>query len=213
MPSRDILRRIDHLIYATPDLESSVDHFEELLGVRAVEGGSHAAWGTRNALMALGDVTYLEIIGPDPGNEPQVARPFGLDRLSRPRLVTWAANAKQLEDLSEKARACGIELGHVLKGSRVRSDGVVLQWKMTDLLQPRHDGIVPFFIDWGDASHPATTSVQSGELLHLRAVHPHPEVVGAALRALGLELPLETGPGPALSATIRTLEGAVVEIS
>jgi catechol 2,3-dioxygenase-like lactoylglutathione lyase family enzyme len=213
LPSRDILRRIDHLIYATPDLESSVDYFEDLLGVHAVEGGSHAAWGTRNALMALGDVTYLEIIGPDPGIEPQVARPFGLDRLSRPRLVTWAANAKQLEDLAEKAKAFGIELGQVLRGSRVRSDGVVLQWKMTDLLQPRHDGIVPFFIDWGDAWHPAATSVQSGELLHLRAVHPHPEVVGAALRALGLELPLETGPVPALSATIRTLEGAVVEIS
>jgi len=206
------LSRVDHLIYATPDLESSIDHFEALLGVRAVPGGSHAAWGTRNALIALGDATYLEIFAPNPGHEPAVARPFQLDELSHPRLVTWAANAKHLEQLATEARRLGVELGDVQNGSRFRSDGVVLHWTMTDLAEPRHEGIVPFFIDWGDAPHPAVTSVQGGELLQLRAEHPRAEEVRDVLDALGLELPLERGPVPQLVATIATLRGTIIEI-
>ena len=38
--------QVDHLVVATPDLESAVDELEQRLGVRTSPGGSHGRWIT-----------------------------------------------------------------------------------------------------------------------------------------------------------------------
>lgn len=204
------LARVDHIIFATPDVDDTADRFTTTLGVRAVPGGKHPAWGTRNALIALGDQVYLEIVGPDlevPATD--VPRPFGLDSLSAPRLVTWAARGRALEALAGQARANGIDLGEVQRRTRRRPDGVLLSWAMTDSTTPRADGIIPFFIDWGATPHPATTSARGGTLVGLRARHPDAAGVLAMLGSLGLALEVEPDDAPELIATLETRRGRI----
>jgi hypothetical protein len=98
MLSPEIHARVDHLIYATPDLDLGIEEIEQFLGIRAVAGGQHPVWATRNALAALGPTSYLEIIAPDPDIEPARTRPFGLDSRRPSRLVGWAAKGEWLEE-------------------------------------------------------------------------------------------------------------------
>jgi hypothetical protein len=195
------MQRVDHLVYATPDIESARRDLEATLGVRASDGGSHPARGTRNALIAVGPACYIEIIGPDPEQTSIAhARWFGIDDLKTARLVTWAAKAGDIDSLVAEAAAEGIELGSVGSGNRLRPDGVGLSWRFTDPTQILADGLVPFFIDWGGSPHPAATAARGPALVHLRAEHPEPEPVRRILRALGLDLPVERGNEAALIA-------------
>ena len=92
-----LLDRVDHLVYATPDLTVGIETTERLFGVRASQGGQHPGEGTRNALIALGPTSYFEIIGPDP-DQPKPDRPrrFGIDDIKEPRLTTWVAKGTGL---------------------------------------------------------------------------------------------------------------------
>jgi hypothetical protein len=206
----DLLARIDHLVYATPDLNAGIEAIEKLTGVRATPGGQHPGRGTRNALIALGPTSYLEIIGPDLEQPaPPSPRTFGIDGLKAPRLARWVVQGQNLERLATEASGKGIPLGEVTSGKRERPDGVLLTWRYTDPHVDLADGLVPFFIDWGESPHPAASAAKGLTLVALRAEHPAPARVRKILTSLGLDLPLRTGRAPALVATIDSPRGRV----
>jgi hypothetical protein len=205
-----LLGRIDHLVYATPDLNAGVKQIEALLGVHATPGGQHPGEGTRNALVALGPTSYLEIIGPDPEQpNPAVPRKFGIDDLKASRLVTWAAKGTNLTQLVAEARRRGVPIGDVIPGSRRTPAGVLLSWHISNQRPLVADGLVPFFIDWGDTPHPAKSAAAGAMLISLRAEHPDPENVQRMLEELELELPVVKGAKPSLVATIAGTHGRV----
>ena len=208
--STTLVATVDHLVYATPDLQVGVERVERILGVLASPGGQHPGRGTRNALLSLGPGAYLEIIGPDPDQPPPAQpRPFGIDNLKEPRLVTWAAKGKDLEQLSSNAQSRGVKLGDVTSGSRRRGDGVMLAWRYTDPRIVVADGVVPFFIDWGKTPHPAATATQGASLVTLRAEHPDAERVQRMLTGLELDLKVQPGSRGALIAVISSPRGRV----
>jgi Glyoxalase-like domain len=211
MALREVLSRVDHLVYASADLERGIAEVEQLLGIRASLGGRHPNWGTRNALMALGPSSYLEVIAPDPEHSPSAeGRPFGLETLGSSRLVGWAAQGSGLTNFRDAAAQHGVELGRVLSGSRKQADGTILTWKLTDLRCVIADGIVPFFIDWGTTPHPALAASQGATLVSLVAKHPDADRVRQMLRIVGVELPVDAGRAPALIAQIDCPNGRVV---
>ena len=217
---------IDHLVYGAPELGSAVARLEELLGVAAAAGGRHEGRGTHNALLALGDDTYLEVIAPDPSQPaPSGPRPFGLDHLTERRLVTFAVHAanrppdrdrdresaaRRLERWRRRALQRGYDPGPVKTGGRRRPDGTELNWHLCQHPELPFDGTVPFLIDWGATRSPAMTTPGGCRLLELEVGHPRPEAVRAALRALEVAVPVRSNPAPRLQATLTTPRGRVV---
>jgi hypothetical protein len=204
------LARVDHLVWATPDLEAGVREIERRTGVRASAGGKHPSWATHNALLALGPGAYLEILAPDPAAPaPARERPFGLDRLDAPRLVTWAAHEPDLEGRLAALAAAGIDLGGILSGGRVRPDGVALQWRLTSPRAMLEEGVVPFLIDWGSSPHPSATAAAGLTLLDLTIEHPTPDRVRELLTRFALDLPLRAAATTGLVATIDGPRGRI----
>lgn len=201
---------LDHLVLAGPDLAATVAWFTELTGVPPVSGGSHVGLGTANFLVRLGDGGYLELIGPDPDQpEPESPRPFGIDELSEPRIVTWAVRADDLEALIADARAAGYDPGPPQAMSRRAPDGTLLEWRLTRPRFDYGDGLVPFLIDWGTTPHPTTRDLPEVRLAELRAMHPDPASVRPALVALRADLHIDIGEPVAIRAVVRGASGPV----
>jgi hypothetical protein len=198
---------IDHIVYATRDLEAAVDDIGNRTGVRPAAGGRHVGVGTHNYLLALGGRTYLELIGPDPSQTVPTGQslPFGIDRLTGPRLAGFAVKAPGIDELVANARAGGYDPGDVRDMQRATPGGSLLRWKLT--LGGSHDGLVPFLIDWLDSPHPSTSSPSGCTLVALRGVHPDPASVRKAWGALGFEMDLSTGAAPELIATLDSPNG------
>jgi hypothetical protein len=201
---------IDHLVYATPDLDMAVEWLAAAVGERPSPGGRHPGLGTRNALLDLGGGAYLEIIGVDrEGAAPDGPRPFGLDDIAGPRLVAWAAKTDGIDRRVFRARAAGYDPGPVQPMSRRLPDGTELSWRLTF---PGSGSIelVPFLIQWGArAAHPSTTAATGCRLVRFTGAHPEPNTVTPMLRALEVELVVEPAAAAALTAVIEGPGGTV----
>lgn len=204
---------LDHLVFAVPDLDSGTRLVEQRLGVQSAPGGRHVGLGTRNRLVGLGPGRYLEIVAVDP-EQPTPSRPrwFGLDDLHEAKLVTWCVKSPDLHALVRGAREAGLDLGEPVAGSRDRPDGTRLSWTFTDPRAPRGDGVVPFFIDWGDSPHPGDELPAACSFLGVRVEHPEPERISTWFRAVGLDTPVSRAHAPRIVASLDTPDG-IVEIS
>jgi len=199
---------LDHIILGTADLDRGINWMEERCGVRAVFGGVHPGRGTRNALLALGERHYLEIMAPDPG-QPEAASPLvkKLHGLKEPKLIAWAAHTSDLTALAKKATAAGIDIDPPRDGSRARPDGKILRWKSFGLKDDR-DGLLPFFIEWSaDSAHPSQDA-PSGCLIKAFSIESGiDDVIQATLRKLGLGVASKAGGKPLLHARIAGKKG------
>lgn len=193
----------DHLVLAASDLAAAVSRFADCTGVEPAPGGSHAGLGTANYLVDLGNGGYLEIIGPDPDQPaPASPRPFGIDELTEPRVVTWAVRTDDLDALVARARDGGYDPGESRAMSRRAPDGALFEWRLT---MPRFDygnGLVPFLIDWGNSPHPTQRGLPRASLRDFHAIHPDPASVRPALAALRVELHVDIGEAVKLRALI-----------
>ena len=204
------LSRVDHLVYASPDLDHGISRIEDLLGVRASSGGSHEGMGTRNALVSLGPNCYLEIIAPDPAQTEYFSpRPFGIDDLQSPKLMIWAAKGTNLDSLVQRAAKHGIELGEAFAMSRQLPEGQILSWTLTFPMQTEGAGLLPFFIDWGETPHPSLSAAKGAQLLELTLEHPLQEELDRDFKILGIEANTVNRSNSALVAKIEGKLGIV----
>ena len=202
---------IDHFVIAAPDLDEAVSWFGELTGITPSAGGAHPGIGTRNALVALGERTYIEVIAPDPDQpDPAMSRPFGIDDLTAPRLTGFAVSPDDIDDAVARLRTeAGIDLGSVSSMSRLRPDGVELAWRLTRSVAAPDGPVIPFLIDWGDSPHPAATAAAGCSVASLAVRTPDAASVTAALTILGLDVPVAEAAEPDIQLTLDTPNGTV----
>lgn len=217
---------LDHLVLAVADLDAAVADFEHRTGVRPVHGGAHPGRGTRNALVGLnwegGDRHYLELLGPDLAQPdvPTEAMMLGVgsvlaelaEAAVASRLYAWAArpeNAEDLDAMVETARRGGVDVGRPVDASRKTPSGAVLSWRLAVPEPLGLGGVQPFLIEWGQ-THPTDADLPTIELASLTFQHPKAGGAAEILSALGVSLPVSSGPEPRLRATLVTPQGEVV---
>lgn len=170
------MNRLDHVVIAVPDLEAAKADFDARTGVEPADGGPHVGLGTRNALVSFGRNSYLELIAPDPAQDPGGTFGAALARLDAPTPLHWAVRTEDLAGVAARAEALGLAPTPVRRTARVAPDGTRLEWELLGIGGHALGGRVPFFIDWLDCVHPAATAPVVGELLEfvvaLPAGHP-----------------------------------------
>lgn len=204
--------RLDHVLVAVADLDVAAARLLEEHGLDSAFGGEHAALGTANRIVPLGE-TYVELIA---ATDRVVAEsnPFGSAVVSAggdgDRLLGWAVAA---DDIASTAKWIGSQ---VLSASRVRPDGVELRWRMAGLEGSLADPSLPFFIQWDVDAHKHPAHMEVDHRVAPKGI-TELELVGSATkvrnRLHGEALPIRVVkgdvPGP-VSVTIATSAGDVV---
>lgn len=197
---------IDHIIWACPDLESGIDQFEEMSGVRAVAGGKHPKLGTHNALMHLGNRSYLEIVAPDPDHD---GGPWSrsLQQLTKPILLHWVIARSKLGDYTKGLSGLIGSDNEVSSIARHHPTLGELSWEI--LLLPQHDYgcLVPFLIDWGDSTHPTELLEQQCTLRNVRISTPDLPNMMKVASWLGIDAEFAEASKPKLEFQIDTPKG------
>jgi len=131
---------IDHIVIAVADLDSAVASYTQA-GFTVVRGGRHNL-GTHNALIALADESYLELIAflnPVPGHPW-----FKTLRLGG-GVIDFCMRTDDLDADVAAMRAAGAAMGDPSPMTRDRPDGFRLKWVLA-IPQPPFNGQVPFLI-------------------------------------------------------------------
>ncbi len=196
---------VDHVVYAAPDVEAESRRIAMQLGVSATAGGNHPGRGTVNALISLGANQYLEIIGPDPKLPRPIRAGARIAKLASPEVLTFAVPSSQLARIEAKAKELGLKTSGIRSGSRRTTAGDLLQWRTLGVSAGKeYGGLMPFFIDWGDTPHPATTSPQGARLVSLVVEHPEPDRLRDLFRELGVGVPVQRGSQRSIVAEIES---------
>ena len=130
--------RIDHVIYATTNLDAASSWIEAQVGVEAVQGGRHDGLGTKNRIVPLGG-GYIELLAVD--DPDSAARStFGAALTARiadvgDGLFGWATAVEDLEGTAER-------LGTAI--TTIRREG--LSARLTGLAEAMREPCLPFFI-------------------------------------------------------------------
>jgi hypothetical protein len=147
--------RLDHVSYAAgPDgLAATARRLGEMLGEPFVDGGIHPRFGTRNMVLPLGGVMYVEVV--EALDHPASDKaPFGQAVKARSECGGgWLGWVVSVDDLEPVERRLGRPAA---PGNRHRPDGHELKWQQIGVKGLQADPQLPFFVMWdGDGSdHP-----------------------------------------------------------
>ena len=193
---------IDHIMYAVPDLESSMAEVASITGIVPTDGGVHPGNGTRNALLGLSNSSYLEIIGPDKKQNLENTLGELLVSKNTSGIRAWAVAVSDLASVADVAQDLGFRVRDRKEMSRKTAEGPLLEWELLFL----EGALLPFFIDWRGSEHPARKAPSGCGLSELSISAEEPKGYQELLNKFQLEVSVSEGE-PAISAIIRSPRG------
>lgn len=206
----------DHFVVGISDLARGIELIEALTGVRAVPGGVHPHIGTCNALLSIGEHSYLEIIAPDPAAEPDRLDPqlsaLFTDPLAGMATLTpylWAVGSRDLDATVSTLAGQEIQLSEPATGARRKPDGQSLEWRASFITRPAFPG-APFFIEWADPSiAPPADSPKGCRLEEFSIAGPEPGLLETVTATLRLDTSVAPAHEPLINITLSTPKGIV----
>lgn len=204
-------REIDHIVYAVPDLDQTLQDFQAKTGIFPVFGGYHKNQGTKNALVNIGNGAYLELIAIDQENTAiGPPRWMGVDLIAEAQVTRWSLKSDQLAQDSKALRAFDDHMGVIEGGQRKTAHGDLLSWMMILPLAEPAVEIAPFVTNWGTNSiHPTQNLPQVFPLLDIQFYHPDPASLSVLWRQLGLSYPIQQGSTPQIKIVLDSPKGRV----
>jgi hypothetical protein len=194
---------VDHIILAISDLDKGVLQFKNATGIKPVFGGVHPNSFSQNALVALDHNMYIEIMAPkkEAKNIPKFFS--SLDSLT---IIGWAVRTFDIDATRERLKSIGLVTSENKEGSRAKPDGALLTWTTFSL---EENGVLPFFIQWGNFSnHPSVSSPGGCRLKSFFITSENPEPLDQINNLLHLKIDVTKGK-PGLSLSIETPKGTV----
>lgn len=181
----------DHVVIACRDLPAGIDFIQHHLGVAIPRGGQHHFMGTHNAVMAVGEGIYLEVIAIDP-DLPAPSRPrwFGLDdaavqsRLNQaPFCIHYVLSTP---DLAATLASLPDDLRQQFGAVNAASRGD-LSWSITipDHGTPAEGGCLPALIEWQGTPPQYNMARPGPELAGVHLQHPAPKRMLKTLEQIG----------------------------
>jgi hypothetical protein len=139
---QSMIQGIDHIVVVVTDLETAIADYAHS-GFTVVRGGRHSGLNTHNALIALADGCYFELIaflgsGPAEHWWYQALRDGG-------GLTDFCVQTDNLEQDAAAFRNAGAAIGAPFAMGRERPDGYRIDWELA-VNDGDTRGLVPFLI-------------------------------------------------------------------
>lgn len=139
--------RLDHVSYAAEQdgLHATTARLSEALGVAPLDGGIHPRFGTRNMLLPLEGLQYVEVVEclDHPASDKA---PFGQAVRARSEAGGgWLGWVVSVDDIAPFEQRLGRES---VLGNRHRPDGLELTWKQLGVKGLLSDPQLPFMVQW-----------------------------------------------------------------
>jgi hypothetical protein len=130
--------RIDHVIYATADLDAAATRFAQELGLASVQGGRHDGMGTHNRIVPLvgGFVELLAVADEGEAARSEVGAALQAALTAGDGWLSWAV---AVPDVGEVAAALGIST------TSVGRQGMIAQ--LAGVAEAMAELGLPFFIE------------------------------------------------------------------
>ncbi|MGY3714482.1 VOC family protein [Sutcliffiella cohnii] len=138
--------QFDHIVHYCSSPERVMDQFIDN-GLKAVEGGVHANWGTYNCLCFFNNLSYIEWIGINDVQQSKETENPLIKQLKQEGFVQLAFRTENMNLLAKNLKEKGYQLLGPLPGSRKKNDGSELKWSMLFIVDDHHNSLpYPFFI-------------------------------------------------------------------